>query len=148
MFPELHARVQEATFPEITTTWFNQTSKYTSSSEYCTHVTGKFICNNNACQNQAWTSKRVSIEIRGYQGNGYNATVYNQRCKSCNCLGAFELDEESYIDRVSYRIKKWAGVKMKPPPYEEAVDKKPHESQFCEGCKRGKCQESGNFGFY
>jgi hypothetical protein len=52
----------------------------------------------------------VIIQIRGYSGNGYNAVVFNQRCRSCDWLGALTLDEKSYIDRVAYRLKKWAGV--------------------------------------
>jgi hypothetical protein len=40
----------------------------------------------------------VPIEIRGYNNNGYSAIVYNQRCKSCDRLGTFELNERSYTD--------------------------------------------------
>ena len=54
------------------------------------------------------------------------------------------IDEESYIKRVSYRIKKWAGVEVVQPDY-EGKPTKPHERAYCEGCKRGKCTEDEDF---
>jgi hypothetical protein len=82
----------------------------------------------------------VSIEIRGYDNNGYSAIVYNQRCKSCNRLGTFELNERSYTERVAYRLKKWAGIEMEAPPFNRIAGL-PHEQAYCEGCRRGRCQE-------
>jgi hypothetical protein len=67
---------------------------------------GKFRCNNNGCSNRGWGSKKVTILIRGYPENGYNAVVFNQRCMSCNGLGTLTLDENSYVKRVAYRLKK------------------------------------------
>jgi hypothetical protein len=50
------------------------------------------------------------------------------------------MDEESYIERISYRIKRWAGVEVMQPDYDRKLTK-PHEQDYCEGCKRGKCTE-------
>ncbi|KAH5442654.1 hypothetical protein HBI23_132310 [Parastagonospora nodorum] len=144
MFPALHANIAEAVSPEISSIRFHEDSDDdTFRHEWHTHVTGSFTCDNNVCERQSWGSGKVSIEIRGYAGNGYSAVVYNQRCRSCRCLGMFVLDEESYIDRVAYRLKKWAGVSVVPPYYGRMKGPE-HERHLCEGCKRGKCQEGGN----
>jgi hypothetical protein len=142
MFPGLHPNVTDAVSPEISSIWFNEDDHDDNfDHERLTNVMGKFVCNNNACRKKGWNSMKVSIEIRGYDGNGYNAIVYNQRCNSCNRLGTFELDEQSYIDRVAYRLKKWAGVKTEAPFF-NGISTSPHKQAYCEGCKRGKCQES------
>ena len=141
MFPELHSKIAEAVLPEIITIWFNENDDDENfSCRYHTHMMGKFTCHNNECKKELWTSKKVAIEISGYGRNGYRAIVYNQRCKSCNCLGTFVMDEESYIERISYRIKRWAGVEVMQPDYDRKLTK-PHEQDYCEGCKRGKCTE-------
>jgi hypothetical protein len=148
MFPELHPNVADAVFPEISLTWFNRDDNdQTFNHEWFTHVMGRFICNNNTCKKAGWNSRKVPIEIRRYKDNGYIAIVYNQRCKSCDHLGTFELNERSYIERVAYRLKKWAGVEMEVLPYKE-VDGLPHERAYCEGCKRGKCREGNRIGSY
>jgi hypothetical protein len=140
MFPELHQNIVEAVFPEISSTWFNDNNSDDDfNDEWFTHVTGTFACNNRICKGRHWGSGMIHIEIRGYDDNGYSAAVYNQRCKSCNRLGTFELNVDSYIDRVAYRLKKWAGVAMVPPYYDPKATP-PHERAFCEGCKRGRCQ--------
>ncbi|EMD66086.1 hypothetical protein COCSADRAFT_34676 [Bipolaris sorokiniana ND90Pr] len=144
MFPELHSKIAEAVLLEIITTWFNNNDDDNFIYRYHTHIMGKFTCHNNKCGKKCWTSRKVPIEISGYDRNGYSAIVYNQRCKSCNCLGTFAIDEESYIKRVSYRIKKWAGVEVVQPDY-EGKPTKPHERAYCEGCKRGKCTEDEDF---
>jgi hypothetical protein len=144
MFPELHPNVTDAVSPEISWTWFNDADDDDNfDNKWFTHVMGRFICNNNACKKRFWDSKKVPIEIRGYDDNGYSATVYNQRCKSCDRLGTFELYERSYVERVAYRLKKWAGVEMEAPPF-NGVEGPPHERDYCEGCKRGKCREGVN----
>lgn len=106
MFPALHPNVTDAVFPEIPSTWFNDDDDDNFDREWFTHVMGRFICQNHTCIKRFWDSWKVSIEIRGYNDNGYSAIVYNQRCKCCNWLGTFELDEQSYIERVAYRLKK------------------------------------------
>ena len=141
MFPSLHEDVSNAVSDAIASTWFNEKdSDKDSYVKYSTYVMGRFTCNNNSCFKKGWGSKKVAILIRGYPEDGYNAVVFNQRCESCNRLGTLTLDKRSYLERVSYRLKKWAGV-----PIEEQyhVQKKslPHKSELCEGCKQGYCQQ-------
>ena len=52
----------------------------------------------------------MTILIRGYPRNEYNAVISNQRCKPCHHLGTLILDKVSYIDRVAFRLKRWAGA--------------------------------------
>ncbi|OJD17618.1 hypothetical protein AJ78_02317 [Emergomyces pasteurianus Ep9510] len=73
---------------------------------YDTNIMGRFTCHNNSCTSTGWSSKRIAITIRMYPGAKYNARIYHQRCKSCKGLSQPLLDE-SYADRVAYRIKKW-----------------------------------------
>lgn len=146
-YPAFHQNIAEAVLPEISSAWFQEDESDESfDNEWLTHVMGIFICNNGTCKLKLWPSRKVSIEIRGYDENGYNAFVYNQRCKSCDGLGTFVLDKESYVERVAYRLKKWAGVTM-PLPYYKPKQGLPHERDFCEGCKRGKCREEDRFAF-
>lgn len=141
MFPELHEHIEEAVFPDISSTWFCKDENGDKSHrEWFTRVMGKFTCNNSHCKKKGWFSKMVPIEIRGYGNNGYNAVVFNQRCKRCDRLGSFMLDEMSYIERVAHRLKIWAGVEMERVNYTKKKGP-PHETRFCEGCKRGKCKE-------
>ncbi|KAF2242405.1 hypothetical protein BU26DRAFT_524525 [Trematosphaeria pertusa] len=141
-FPELHEDVENEVSDEIGSTRFREKhSKRDCNNEHPTNVMGKFKCNNNACSKAGWTSKKVAILIRGYPRNGYNAVVFNQRCKSCNRLGTLILDEQSYVDRVAYRLKKWAGVYMERQSYDRKKGL-PHESELCEGCKRGVCRQA------
>jgi hypothetical protein len=145
-FPALHPNVAAAVSPEISSAWFNSAADDdddTFDEDYNTHVMGKFICTKKTCKKR-WGSKKVAIEIRGYANNGYSAVVYNQNCKACGKPGTFELDIPSYVERVAYRLKKWAGVDMERPPFKAALGP-PHESAFCEGCKRGKCREGDGF---
>ncbi|RMZ71624.1 zinc-binding domain-containing [Pyrenophora seminiperda CCB06] len=147
-FPKLHPDVVDAVSPELPLIWFNEDEDDDSfCHEYFTHVMGKFMCNNNTCKKLSWSSRKVPIEIRGYFDNGYSAIVYNQRCKSCDRLGTFELNERSYIERVAYRLKKWAGVEMEAPPFDK-IEGRPHEQSYCEGCKRGKCREGEGVKLY
>lgn len=142
-----HQNIAEEVFPEISSVWFQEDESDESfCKEWFTHVMGIFICNNGACKSQLWVSRKVPIEIRGFKDNGYNAFVYNQRCKSCDGLGTFVLDKNSYVERITYRLKKWAGVIM-PLPYYGPKKGPPHETDFCEGCKRGKCREGDGFVF-
>ena len=137
-FPELHQRICEAVAPRITSMWFNNNTDAYFEDEYTTCVMGKFICNNNRCRKKGWSSKLVAIWIRRYPRSGYNAIVYNQHCKSCDRLGIFRLNEESYVDRIAYRLKRWAGVAVEKPPFREKT-RVPHKSDLCEGCKVRNC---------
>jgi len=144
-FPELHPNVADAVFPEISSAWFSEDDNFDR--EWFTHVMGRFTCNNNNCRKLFWNSRKVPIEIRGDGESGYNAIVYNQRCKSCDRLGTFKLNEPSYIERVAYRLKKWAGVEMEAPPF-NGVGGPPHERAYCEGCRRGKCRDGDMLEFW
>ncbi|KAH6878753.1 zinc-binding domain-containing protein [Alternaria rosae] len=137
-FPQLHQRIAEAVVPEITSTWFNYNTKAPFEDRYTTCVMGKFTCENKACRKRQWSSTVVAIGIRRYPRNGYNAVVYNQHCNSCQWLGSFKLDEKSYVERIAYRLKNWAGVAVEQPLYGEKT-RGPHESHLCEGCKVDDC---------
>ncbi|KIX98871.1 uncharacterized protein Z520_05332 [Fonsecaea multimorphosa CBS 102226] len=145
MFPELHEDIENAISHNLTVKWvFRSKDDRNAHREYSTHVMGRFRCTNRSCDMSGWASKKVAILIRGYASNGYNAVVFNQRCKTCDTLGSLTLDEKSYIERVAYRIQKWAGVEVEQPHY---VSKKglPHRQELCEGCKRGICRQMSDW---
>ena len=100
--------------------------------EHDTTIMGRFTCANQSCPIKAWTSKQIAITIRQYSGLKYNARVYHQRCKSCNSLSRPELDN-SYAERVSYRLAEWSGIVLEEPPY-SGHSRKPRRSRLCEGC--------------
>lgn len=108
--------------------------------EYDTSVMGTFKCPKNSCSNTRWTSKQISTTIRQYPGQRYNARIYFQRCKSCDSLSRPDLDN-SYAERVSYRLARWSGIAVQKPPY-SGRSRRPHEFSLCEGCKHGHCQQS------
>jgi len=141
-FPELHQRIAEAVAPEIISTWFNKDLKARFEDDYKTNITGKFTCDNSGCRKNGWGSGVVATRIRGYPGSGYNAVVYNQRCNSCNLLGSLKVDEESYVERIAYRLKKWAGVSVEQPPF-SGQSRGPHDEERCEGCRAGECPWKG-----
>lgn len=144
MFPLLHKDVVNAVSSKIVSTRFHKNdSDRDSDKEYSTHIMGKFKCNNDSCSTDGWGSKMVAILIREYPRNGYNAVVFNQRCKSCDQLDTMILDEKSYVNRVAYRLKKWAGVPMELQYYARK-ESPPHESEFCEGCKGGVCRQANH----
>ncbi|KAB8199471.1 zinc-binding domain-containing protein [Aspergillus parasiticus] len=107
-----------------------------------TNIMGRFTCYNPGCRSKGWASKKIAITIRLYPGQKYNARVYYQRCKFCNSLSRPALDE-SYAERVTYWIKQWNGVQVEKPPI-SGVSKGPHNKELCEGCKAGRCTESGD----
>jgi hypothetical protein len=85
---------------------------------------------------------KIGILIRQFPGNGYNALVFKQRCKECNKLGVLRLDEDSYVERVVYRLKKWAGIHVERPEY-SGERGEPHEAELCEACLAGyHCQRA------
>ena len=138
-YPSLHEDISNAVSDHIDSIWFNPNgSNKSCNNKYCTKVMGRFKCTNNDCSNHGWGSKTVAILIRGYPGNGYDAVVFNQHCKSCKKLGTFTLDQPSYVQRVSYRLQKWAGVQTEDQPYDERKGP-PHMRELCEGCKQGCC---------
>ncbi|KAK4163788.1 zinc-binding domain-containing protein [Cladorrhinum sp. PSN259] len=141
MFPSLHENVRNAVSKNLKPTiWFNENNSDDGyNNDYNTSVMGTFECKNKRCRKKGWNSKKVATWIRGYPNGGYSAEVFNQHCKACDQLGVFTLDEQSYVDRVSYRIQKWAGIHLERPDY-SGVSKGPHQKQFCEGCKHGHCE--------
>lgn len=144
MFSSRHKDVMKAVSHSMTCTWVPKSvSDRGANREYNTHVMGNFRCMNTACSTNGWSSKKVAIQIRGYGENGYNSVVFNQRCKTCDQLGTLLLDKKSYVERVAYRIQKWARVQVEPPNY-ASKEGLPHEQEFCEGCKRGVCRQTND----
>ncbi|KAK0730102.1 zinc-binding domain-containing protein [Lasiosphaeris hirsuta] len=140
MFPSLHPSVLDVVANAVPSAWFNgRDSEDDSNNDWDTNVMGKFICDNRRCRKPGWGSKKVAIRIRGYPGSGYNAVVYNQRCNHCDVLGVFTLDEDSYVERVAYWIKRWADVQVEKPEHDKKKGP-PHEFEFCEGGKQGHCK--------
>lgn len=114
--------------------------------QYDTNIMGRFTCRNRQCAVGVWTSKRVAITIRMYPDAKYNAKVYHQRCNACEQLGTLELDE-SYEERIAYRLKVWSGIRMERPPY-FGESRAPHRSELCEGCKAGHCKGAAGMSEY
>jgi hypothetical protein len=83
---------------------------------------------------------RIAITIRMYPGEQYNTRVYYQHCKVRNSLSKPTLDD-SYVERVAYRLKKWYRVKMDLPQF-SGQSKGLYEEKFCEGYKAGHCHEA------
>jgi hypothetical protein len=108
--------------------------------EYDTTIMGRFVCRDPMCSSSRWSSKRIAITIRMYTGAQYNARVYHQCCQECNSISKPRLDD-SYAERVAYRLKKWSGIEMERPIY-SGQSKGPHLSDLCEGCKHGHCSQS------
>jgi len=110
--------------------------------DYDTNIMGRFRCLNKKCPKSGWGSKMITITIRMYPNQQYNARVYHQRCKDCGCLSRPFLDD-SYAERIAYRLKKWSGRKMPETDFGGSSDK-PHESALCEGCKYRHCKKGYN----
>ncbi|KAI1364546.1 zinc-binding domain-containing protein [Xylaria arbuscula] len=108
---------------------------------YDTNVMGRFTCHNPKCSSRGWPSKQIAITIRLYRNNEYNARIWHQRCRSCNQLSKPMLDQ-TYAERVAYRLKKWSGVPLEPPEYSRMDVNRPHRKDLCEGCKNGRCNYS------
>jgi len=139
LYPHLHeAIINELAEHRIPASFHEDNSDEGSIRDYSTFVMGRFTCDNNSCPRNAWTSKKVTLFIRKYSNDRYNAAVYDQSCKFCEELGRLAMDEKSYVDRVSYRLKRWAGVEMEPPQY-NLKKTPPHVKEHCEGCKAGIC---------
>lgn len=141
MYPSLHQPVASTLASHaIPIQFHNANSDEGTVNRYSTFVMGSFACENNVCPGGVWLSGKITILIRKYPGNEYNAVVYKQRCRYCKRLGRLDLDEQSYTDRVAYRLMKWAGMELDRPAHGGKTTK-PHRSDLCEGCKRGVCEE-------
>ncbi|EWZ80228.1 hypothetical protein BFJ70_g7957 [Fusarium oxysporum] len=140
MFPDLHDQVADKLEEDqLDYTFFEKDEDLGAIRTYDTNIIGRFVCHNNNCDSRGWKSMVVAITIREYSRNRYNVRVYHQRCIECNHLSKPKLKEETYVDRVTYRIKKWNGVEVEIPKYSDK-SKAPHEEDHCEGCKNGHCK--------
>ncbi|KAL2265011.1 hypothetical protein VTJ83DRAFT_7521 [Remersonia thermophila] len=143
-FSNLHNRVSAQLAKEnIQPSWkfsYSGTDDPSIRKRYTTHIMGRFTCNNKTCPNPGWGSKKISIVIQELPGNRYNAVVFKQRCKRCDTLGVMAIDEECYVERVSYRLKKWSGIKMEEHEHFEQKRGLPHKTDFCEGVMARTCE--------
>lgn len=105
-----------------------------------TTIMGKFTCADSSCPTERWTSGHIAMTIQLYPSLTYNARMYYQRCKSCNSLSRPELND-SYAERVSYRLAKWSSIALEAPLY-SGHSLKAHEPRLCEGCRHGHCLQS------
>ena len=148
LYPQLHEAVRSVVDEAIPSLWFNdEDTEGGLNKQHDTCVMGEFACTNRRCPKPGWSSKKVPVWIRLYGGHhpgGYNAVVFNQRCSLCNRLGTLTVDEQSYIERVSYRLRKWAGAAVTPPMHDR-VSRGPHVEERCEGCKHGHCSQSQRY---
>jgi hypothetical protein len=143
MFSSLHKAVNAEVRGDIGATRFHdQNTDLNSDNVYETRVLARFECINGDCPKSSWISGKVTTRIRGYPGNAYNAVVFSQRCLVCNSLGRMILDTDTYVERVAYRLRKWAGIKMdqRPRVYRKMP---PHKKDLCEGCRAGFCEAGG-----
>jgi len=142
MFPLMHENVSRLLEDEdLHFTFHDIDEDIDSIQTYDANIMGRFRCRNPKCRSNGWPSMRIAITIRMYEGERYNARVYHQRCKMCNMLSKPTLDD-SYAERVAYRLKKWRGIEQELPPFSDK-SRGPHEEEFCEGCKAGHCTAGG-----
>ncbi|KAK0729443.1 zinc-binding domain-containing protein [Lasiosphaeris hirsuta] len=140
IFPHLHRKILRTLGNSINPKPSFLKGKQRSIDDYPTFIMGIFTCENGKCSQRGWESKKICTVIRKYPNNGYNAQVFNQACVSCGELGRMHINVDSYIERVAYRLKKWAGIAVDRPPRAGSLDRSPHKSGLCEGCKRKICQ--------
>jgi hypothetical protein len=140
MYPEYHDQVASLLEDdELVFGFYSNDDPRSSLKEHDTTIMGRFRCENSSCASNGWSSKKIAITIRLFKSQRYNARVYHQRCKSCNWISRPTLDD-SYAERVVYRLKKWRGIHVETPPHSEG-NNKPHERILCEGCRNGRCSE-------
>ncbi|OJD26517.1 hypothetical protein ACJ73_02098 [Blastomyces percursus] len=148
MYPDLDADVSRLLADSGLSLHFHNVGNDENSTEaYDTAIMGRFHCRNSSCPSAGWSSKQIAITIRLYEynsGTKYNACVYHQRCKSCS-LSRPVLDN-SYAERVAYRLKKWHGIETEISVY-FGGSKGPHNSRLCEGCNDGHCSQIERDGF-
>ncbi|KAH7353598.1 zinc-binding domain-containing protein [Plectosphaerella cucumerina] len=140
MFPALHHTVDALLAEDgLSFSFHNDDTDLGVSKDWDTNIMGRFRCQNPKCSS-GWSSKKIAITIRMYPDHRYNARVYHQRCNDCNTTCRPHVDD-SYADRVAYRLKVWLGISMTPPPHGNEKSKAPHRRDLCEGCKAGHCEE-------
>lgn len=140
MYPALHDSVNHLLKDDgLSFSFFEIDEDRGAIEEYDTNIMGRFECLNKACRQRGWTSKVIAVTIRMYTEQRYNARVYHQCCKSCGSASQPFLDN-SYAERLAYRLKKWSGIEMEQPFYNDRESERPHESALCEGCRHGHCR--------
>ncbi|KAM5349275.1 hypothetical protein ACJ41O_005782 [Fusarium nematophilum] len=131
MYPALHGKVASLLEEDdLYFTFYDTDDDNTRTESYDTNIMGRFKCYNPKCSSSGWSSKKIAITIRMYEGERYNARVYHQHCKECNSLSRPYAVDESYADRIAYRIKKWNGIEQEVPEYSRHTDA-PHEEDLC-----------------
>lgn len=142
LYPKLHGDVAQVLDEEgLQMDFLEADDEATNIEDRDTNIMGRFICPNSGCISSGWSSKKVAITIRMYPRQRYNARVYHQRCRKCKAVGRLVLNTESYIERVTYWLKKWNGIEVQPPGF-SGQSRGPHDSELCEGCKVGHCSNS------
>lgn len=140
MYPALHDGVSHLLEEDgLPFTFFEIDEDKGCIKQHDTNIMGRFRCLNRVCPKAIWTSKLIAITIRMYPGQQYNARVYHQRCKGCGSLSQPSPDD-SYAERIAYRLKKWSNIDMPQPSYTAGNSERPHESALCEGCRHGHCR--------
>lgn len=144
MSPKLHNQVSEVLETENLDFKFHVVDEDTGAvNNWNTSIVGRFRCYNSSCKTVGWSSGKIATTIRMYSGNRYNARVYSQRCRACNFCSRPVLDEQCYVERVTYRLKVWKGVKVQKPANLHKNTPE-HEFSLCEGCKVGQCVQGGS----
>jgi hypothetical protein len=139
IWPSLHSEVARLLEDDnLFFEFYEADEAHTATHDYDSHVMGRFVCKNARCLNKGWSSKKIAITVRMYSDAQYNARVYHQSCKVCKNLARPILDN-TYAERIAYRLKRWSGIEMRRPFY-SGQSKGPHETDLCEGCKNGHCR--------
>jgi hypothetical protein len=105
-----------------------------------TNIMGRFSCRNGDCISLGWPSKTIATTIHLYPNARYNARIYHQRCIRCKTPGRLEEVDDSYVERVSYWLKRWSGIKVRAPQRSFQKSRAPHQKDLCEGCRVGHCR--------
>ncbi|PYI31893.1 hypothetical protein BP00DRAFT_435757 [Aspergillus indologenus CBS 114.80] len=121
MYPSLHSQVAALLGESDLYFRFHSKDDDFALQTYDTNIMGRFSCPNDECGSTGWSSKKIA------------------RCQECKRLSQPILDD-SYAERVAYRLKKWSGIKMEVPVY-GGDSNGPHIRSLCEGCKAGHCSE-------
>jgi hypothetical protein len=139
MYPSLHNDVSDILDKDnLFFSFYDKDDDNSCIDDYDTNIMGQFNCSKASCR-AAWGSGQIAITIRRYSHERYNARVYYQSCKRCRTTCEPQLDS-SYAERVVYRLRKWSGVQVEPPPFSGRTDG-PHRSDLCEGCLQGHCSK-------
>ncbi|KAL2785327.1 zinc-binding domain-containing protein [Aspergillus keveii] len=142
LHPQLHNDVARLLDDEgLQLAFFDADDEGTNIEKRDTSIMGRFICRNSGCHSNGWSSKKITITIRMYPQQRYNARLYHQRCKNCKAVGRLVLDHGCYAERVAYWLKKWNGIEVQRPDY-SGQSRGPHDSELCEGCRAGHCPSS------